>query len=168
MSPHIQQQQQQQPQNGFQTLSLPPANTVGGQQGYATQPGAAVMAVAMNAQHANSTVGSVPVAVACPPTAEVSGQGTWTGNSTLTYTQTMQPPDPRTHHPSYCILFIILLPFLFFGIRFEVSYDIFREIVEHSLETQNKIRNVWDSIIFILGSVRNIFDSFTFTGQNFK
>ncbi|EFX80419.1 hypothetical protein DAPPUDRAFT_304115 [Daphnia pulex] len=39
------------------------------------------------------------------PTADSSklscGQGTWTGNSTLTYTQTMQPPDPRNHHPSY-------------------------------------------------------------------
>ncbi|KAJ4450800.1 hypothetical protein ANN_02230, partial [Periplaneta americana] len=28
-------------------------------------------------------------------------QGTWTGNNTLTYTQSMQPPDPRTHHPGY-------------------------------------------------------------------
>jgi len=29
-------------------------------------------------------------------------QGTWTGNNTLTYTQSMQPPDPRSHHPGYC------------------------------------------------------------------
>nr|CUT08827.1 Medea [Blattella germanica] len=28
-------------------------------------------------------------------------QGTWTGNNTLTYTQSMQPPDPRSHHPGY-------------------------------------------------------------------
>lgn len=31
------------------------------------------------------------------------GQGTWTGPNTLTYTQTMQPPDPRTSsHNAYC------------------------------------------------------------------
>ncbi|XP_046996889.1 mothers against decapentaplegic homolog 4 isoform X1 [Schistocerca americana] len=30
-----------------------------------------------------------------------AAQGTWTGNNTLTYTQSMQPPDPRTHHPSF-------------------------------------------------------------------
>jgi len=101
MSPHIQ-------QNGFQSLSLPPANAVGAQQNYTAQAGAPAMAIAMNPQHANASVGPVgavgavgAVAVACPPSAEVSGQGTWTGNSTLTYTQTMQPPDPRTHHPSY-------------------------------------------------------------------
>ena len=111
-----QQQQQQQQQNGFQTLSLPPANSIGGQQAYVAPPGAAAMAAAMNAQHANPPVGSVPVAVACPPAAEVSGQGTWTGNSTLTYTQTMQPPDPRTHHPSYCTLSIVLL--CWFSIQF--------------------------------------------------
>lgn len=29
-------------------------------------------------------------------------QGTWTGNNTLTYTQSMQPPDPRAHHPGFC------------------------------------------------------------------
>ncbi|XP_067012762.1 mothers against decapentaplegic homolog 4 isoform X2 [Anabrus simplex] len=28
-------------------------------------------------------------------------QGTWTGNNTLTYTQSMQPPDPRAHHPGF-------------------------------------------------------------------
>lgn len=28
--------------------------------------------------------------------------GTWTGSSTLTYTQAMQPPDPRTIPGSYC------------------------------------------------------------------
>lgn len=30
--------------------------------------------------------------------------GTWTGSNTLTYTQTMQPPDNRNHHGSYCKL----------------------------------------------------------------
>ena len=91
MSPHIQ-------QNGFQPL--PPPGTVGacsysGPQ--STLPGAPAMAVPMNNQ---PVVGSVPQ-VAGQPAAGVSGHGTWTGNSTLTYTQTMQPPDPRSHHPSY-------------------------------------------------------------------
>lgn len=30
------------------------------------------------------------------------GQGTWTGPNTLTYTQSMQPPDSRTSHNAYC------------------------------------------------------------------
>lgn len=30
------------------------------------------------------------------------GQGTWTGSNTLTYTQSMQPPDSRTSHNAYC------------------------------------------------------------------
>ena len=93
LSPHIQ-------QNGFQNLSLPQTNSVA-QSNYTPQSGPPPMAVAMNNQHStNAAVGSVPVP--CPPTVGVSGQGTWTGNSTLTYTQTMQPPDPRSHHPSYC------------------------------------------------------------------
>lgn len=30
--------------------------------------------------------------------------GTWTGSNTLTYTQSMQPPDNRNHHTSaYCM-----------------------------------------------------------------
>lgn len=43
-----------------------------------------------------------------PPPQGVGGvvaaaaQGTWTGSSTLTYTQSMQPPDPRSHHGGYC------------------------------------------------------------------
>ncbi|XP_028897395.1 mothers against decapentaplegic homolog 4 isoform X3 [Zeugodacus cucurbitae] len=31
----------------------------------------------------------------------VGAGGTWTGSSTLTYTQSMQPPDPRTHSTGY-------------------------------------------------------------------
>lgn len=31
-----------------------------------------------------------------------SAQGTWKGSNTLTYTQSMQPPDPRTQHSAYC------------------------------------------------------------------
>lgn len=30
-----------------------------------------------------------------------SAQASWRGNSTLTYTQSMQPPDPRQHHGSF-------------------------------------------------------------------
>lgn len=92
MSPHNLQQ------NGFQPLNS--QNTVGQQQSYAPPQGVPPpMAVAMNNQ---PVVGSG--SVSCPPSgAGVSGQGTWTGNSTLTYTQTMQPPDPRNHHPSYCM-----------------------------------------------------------------
>lgn len=29
-------------------------------------------------------------------------QGTWKGSNTLTYTQSMQPPDPRSQHNNYC------------------------------------------------------------------
>lgn len=29
-------------------------------------------------------------------------QGTWSGQHTLTYTQTMLPPDPRNSHTNYC------------------------------------------------------------------
>ena len=93
MSPHIQ-------QNGFQPL--PPQNTVG-QQSYQTAPQQSTgpqqsMNVAMNSQQ-QPVIGSAPVP--CPPNG-ASGQGTWTGNSTLTYTQTMQPPDPRNQHQTYC------------------------------------------------------------------
>lgn len=31
-----------------------------------------------------------------------SAQGTWKGSNTLTYTQSMQPPDPRSQHSAYC------------------------------------------------------------------
>ena len=98
MSPHLQ-------QNGFQPL--PPQNTVS-QQAYQTTPQNGgpqqqPMSVAMNNQQ--PVIGSAPVP--CPPNgAGVSGQGTWTGNSTLTYTQTMQPPDPRNQHPSYCKFYL--------------------------------------------------------------
>lgn len=34
--------------------------------------------------------------------------GTWTGSNTLTYTQSMQPPDNRNHHSAYCKLFVQL------------------------------------------------------------
>ncbi|XP_046649745.1 mothers against decapentaplegic homolog 4-like [Daphnia pulicaria] len=89
MSPHNLQQ------NGFQPLT--PQNSVGQQQSYVPPQSVPPPLVAMSNQ---PVVGSGPVP--CPPTgAGVSGQGTWTGNSTLTYTQTMQPPDPRNHHPSY-------------------------------------------------------------------
>ncbi|XP_055903601.1 mothers against decapentaplegic homolog 4 isoform X2 [Eupeodes corollae] len=33
--------------------------------------------------------------------AAAAAQGTWTGSSTLTYTQSMQPPDVRSHHGGY-------------------------------------------------------------------
>ena len=91
LSPHIQ-------QNGFQPL--PPPNPVGpaGYRAQPQQPPPAPMVVSMTSQQPG-VVG--PVAVAGPPSAGVSGQGTWTGNSTLTYTQTMQPPDPRSHHPGF-------------------------------------------------------------------
>ncbi len=98
MSPHIQQN------GGFQPLP-PQSNVVQQQQQqtYApTQPGPPAMTGSMPNQ---PVVGSVPVPCA-PVVTGVSGQGTWTGNSTLTYTQTMQPPDPRNHHPNFCNLFL--------------------------------------------------------------
>lgn len=43
-----------------------------------------------------------------------TGGGTWTGSSTLSYTQSMQPPDNRNHHNVYCkcnLLFIFKINF---------------------------------------------------------
>lgn len=38
-----------------------------------------------------------------PPAPSHNGaQGTWSGPNTLTYTQTMLPPDPRSSHNNYC------------------------------------------------------------------
>lgn len=37
-----------------------------------------------------------------PGAAHNGAQGTWSGQHTLTYTQTMCPPDPRNSHTSYC------------------------------------------------------------------
>lgn len=83
-SPHLQ-------QNGYVTGGVAPSNygqQVGGggnvgangpQSGTQTNPGGQVVS--------GGTVGA---------------GGTWTGSSTLTYTQSMQPPDPRTHSTGYC------------------------------------------------------------------
>lgn len=78
ISPHMQ-------QNGFVS---------GGQGNYGQQ------VQGQNAQNANQSNatggGGVPGNGANPA-------GTWTGSSTLTYTQAMQPPDPRTLLPGgYC------------------------------------------------------------------
>lgn len=36
-------------------------------------------------------------------------QGTWKGSNTLTYTQSMQPPDNRSHHTAYCKLIVFII-----------------------------------------------------------
>lgn len=50
--------------------------------------------------------------------AQAQAQGTWTGNNTLTYTQSMQPPDPRTHHPGYCKILIYVNEFYDSAVNF--------------------------------------------------
>lgn len=42
-----------------------------------------------------------PQTYSSPPGGGGGAQGTWTGSNTLTYTQSMQPPDPRAHHLTY-------------------------------------------------------------------
>lgn len=84
ISPHIQ-------QNGFIT---------GGQGGGQQQHNYGQQVQGQNAQNANQPNatggGNVSGNTASPA-------GTWTGSSTLTYTQAMQPPDPRTLMPGgYC------------------------------------------------------------------
>lgn len=37
-----------------------------------------------------------------PPAPSNGSQGTWTGQNTLSYTQSIQPSDPRATHNSYC------------------------------------------------------------------
>lgn len=37
-----------------------------------------------------------------PPQPSNGSQGTWTGQNTLSYTQSIQPSDPRASHNSYC------------------------------------------------------------------
>ncbi|XP_064215312.1 mothers against decapentaplegic homolog 4 isoform X2 [Tribolium castaneum] len=45
--------------------------------------------------------GSQPAATATMGQSFTGAGGTWTGSNTLTYTQSMQPPDNRTHHTAY-------------------------------------------------------------------
>lgn len=64
-----------------------------------------------------------------PPSQPVSSIGqqftgaTWTGSNTLTYTQSMQPPDNRSHHTAYCkwgyLLFFFLHSSPFQGITMQ-------------------------------------------------
>lgn len=71
------------------------------QNGYAQTTYGPTVAGGNNAQNANATssggAGSVPSGPNGTPAA-----GTWTGSSTLTYTQAMQPPDPRAISDGYC------------------------------------------------------------------
>uniref|UniRef100_A0A1A9VEV8 Mothers against decapentaplegic homolog n=1 Tax=Glossina austeni TaxID=7395 RepID=A0A1A9VEV8_GLOAU len=70
------------------------------QNGYAQTTYGSTVAGGNNAQNANATssggAGSVPPGPNGTPAA-----GTWTGSSTLTYTQAMQPPDPRAISDGY-------------------------------------------------------------------
>lgn len=56
-----------------------------------------------------ASVAPVVPAVAAPLTCEAppppSAHATWTGSSTLTYTQSIPPADPpRPHHHAYCTI----------------------------------------------------------------
>lgn len=80
ISPHIQ-------QNGY----VPAQQS--GQNNYGQQ------VTGNNAQNANQSNATGGV----PGNNSQQAAGTWTGSSTLTYTQAMQPPDPRTLMPGgYC------------------------------------------------------------------
>lgn len=47
--------------------------------------------------------------------------GTWTGSSTLTYTQAMQPPDPRSISGGYCKYFFVILCLAFCFLSADLS-----------------------------------------------
>ena len=80
ISPHMQ-------QNGY-VSGQPPGQANYGQQ-----------VTGSNAQNANQSNATGAV-----PGNNTPAAGTWTGSSTLTYTQAMQPPDPRTLMPGgYCM-----------------------------------------------------------------
>lgn len=83
-SPHLQ-------QNGYVTGAGAPSN-------YSQQVGGAGNVGANGPQSATQTNSGGQVVSG----GTVGAGGTWTGSSTLTYTQSMQPPDPRTHSTGYC------------------------------------------------------------------
>ncbi|XP_039971292.1 mothers against decapentaplegic homolog 4 isoform X2 [Bactrocera neohumeralis] len=82
-SPHLQ-------QNGYVTGGGAPSN-------YGQQVGGAGNVGANGPQSATQTNSGGQVVSG----GTVGAGGTWTGSSTLTYTQSMQPPDPRTHSTGY-------------------------------------------------------------------
>lgn len=82
-SPHLQ-------QNGYVTGAGAPSN-------YSQQVGGAGNVGANGPQSATQTNSGGQVVSG----GTVGAGGTWTGSSTLTYTQSMQPPDPRTHSTGY-------------------------------------------------------------------
>ncbi|XP_017473381.1 PREDICTED: mothers against decapentaplegic homolog 4 isoform X2 [Rhagoletis zephyria] len=82
-SPHLQ-------QNGYVTGGGAPAN-------YVQQVSGASGAGGSGAQSASQANAGGQVVSG----GTVGAGGTWTGSSTLTYTQSMQPPDPRAHPTGY-------------------------------------------------------------------
>lgn len=54
-----------------------------------------------NVTASNNVSGNSQTVTTLPQTYTGAG-GTWTGSNTLTYTQSMQPPDSRNHHNTYC------------------------------------------------------------------
>lgn len=54
----------------------------------------------VSANNNNQVAGSQPAA--SMGQSFTGAGGTWTGSNTLTYTQSMQPPDNRNHHTNYC------------------------------------------------------------------
>ncbi|XP_051862562.1 mothers against decapentaplegic homolog 4 isoform X1 [Drosophila albomicans] len=91
---HAQQQQQQQ-QNGYVTQSTG-QNAGGGNYG-ATQASSA-----QQQQQQQATQGNTGGAAGAQSSGGGGGAaGTWTGPNTLTYTQSMQPPDPRSLPGAY-------------------------------------------------------------------
>lgn len=54
---------------------------------------------------ANVSTGGGQTATPASGQAFTGAGGTWTGANTLTYTQSMQPPENRNHHNNYCKFF---------------------------------------------------------------
>ncbi|XP_060645855.1 mothers against decapentaplegic homolog 4 isoform X2 [Drosophila nasuta] len=91
---HAQQQQQQQ-QNGYVTQST-------GQNAGAGNYGATQASSAQQQQQQQATQGNAGGAAGAQSSGGGGGAaGTWTGPNTLTYTQSMQPPDPRSLPGAY-------------------------------------------------------------------
>lgn len=89
-----------------------------------------------------------------------SAQGTWTGQNTLSYTQSIQPPDPRSSHNSYCKSIVIA-----FGCAKNNCIFLFVCTCRASWKSDDKYRCSWSnpftvattgSGILVLGSLFRI------------
>lgn len=81
------------------------------QNGYATTNGGTQ---AVSATSVTSVVPAPAPPLTCEAPAPPSAHATWTGSSTLTYTQSAPPADPprQSHHHTYCMNDFVVFFFL--------------------------------------------------------